>query len=146
LPAGTSQASVQLEAGEEAGSATLDVTLRAGDFPDRDALVVFVFPDEQGELDATDDTATVARAAEGYRYSLRLPPNTYFAIAGIDDDRDDVYFEQGERIGFWRNQDNPVEIVLAAGQTVSGIDFDLIPEVTLAATPPASQARPIPLR
>ena len=146
LPAGTSQASVQLEAGEEAGSATLDVTLRAGDFPDRDALVVFVFPDEQGELDATDDTATVARAAEGYRYSLRLAPNTYFAIAGIDDDRDGVYFEQGERVGFWRNQDNPVEIVLAAGQTVSGIDFDLIPEVTLAATPPASQARPIPLR
>ena len=95
-----------------------------------------MFRNEQGEFDATEDTATDALASQGYAYSIQLDPNTYFVIAGIDDDRDGVYFEHDERIGFWRNQDNLEEIPLAAGQKVTGIDFDLVPDVTVASAPP----------
>lgn len=145
LPVGSSQATLTVDAGG-AGSSTVAVQMRAGALEDQDATVVFIFRDANDQLAATPRTTTVARAADDYSYRISLDENTYFAVAGIDDNRNGEPFDDGERTGFWRNVDNPEEIVVAAGQEVTGIDFDLVPFTTLSSTPPVSNAAPIPLR
>ncbi|XXF79077.1 S8 family serine peptidase [Myxococcaceae bacterium GXIMD 01537] len=109
------------------GSLTVAVRLRVGAGSAQDAVVVFVFQDEQGEWQSAPDLVAPAPAADAYRYAIDLPPRVYFATAAIDDNQNGVFFEEGERVGFWRNRDSVEPIDVRAGETVGGIDFDLIP-------------------
>ena len=123
------------------GTENVIVRLRAGLFPELDATVVFLGLDANGAIDETLSESTTAPAAEGYRYSMRLRTGRYYVVAGIDDDRDEQPFENGERAGFWRNTDNLESIEVLSNSALTGIDFDLAPQASLGAT-----AAPIPLR
>ncbi|WP_164018469.1 S8 family serine peptidase [Pyxidicoccus trucidator] len=117
------------------GTDTVALRLRVGAPSERDALVVFVYQDSLGEWHTAPELATVAPAADAYRYAIDLPPRTYYATAAIDDNQNGQYFEDGERIGFWRNQDSVEPIVVRAGEVVPGIDFDLVPYIPVEASP-----------
>jgi serine protease len=110
------------------GTATVTLEIRVGTTQDLDAVIAFVWEDElTGEWQVEDDTLTIAPAARNYAYSIELEPRTYYALATIDDDQDEQYFEEGERTGFWRNLDDFEAIELSARETITGISFDLLP-------------------
>ncbi|MCP3138229.1 S8 family peptidase [Pyxidicoccus xibeiensis] len=117
------------------GTVPVELLLRVGVPSARDALVAFVYLDEQGNWQTAPELATVALAANGYRYAIDLPPRVYFATAAIDDNQNGVYFEDGERIGFWRNTDSVEPIEVRAGEVVDRIDFDLIPYIPVETAP-----------
>ncbi|MFP2926139.1 S8 family serine peptidase [Pyxidicoccus sp. 3LG] len=117
------------------GTLPLALRFRVGAPSAQDALVAFVYQDELGEWQTAPELTTVALAANGYRYAIDLPPRTYYATAAIDDNQNGVYFEDGERIGFWRNQDSLEPIEVTPGGLVDGIDFDLIPYIPVQTSP-----------
>jgi serine protease len=128
LADGTYTVPLSLTGSGSAGSATVTLEIRVGATQDLDAVVAFVWQDERtGEWDVTEETLTLARAADNYAYSLELEPRTYYALATIDDDQDEQLFEEGERTGFWRNLDDFEPIELSVRETVSDISFDLLP-------------------
>ncbi|MBN1207279.1 MAG: S8 family peptidase [Myxococcaceae bacterium] len=123
------------DTGAEAGTATVAVRIRVGVAADRDAVILFAWQDELKAWHIEEEAAAVVTVASGYQYSIQLPPRTYYTVAGIDDDADGKFFEDGERTGFWRNVDDFEPIPLEVGQTVSGINFDLVPLATIDDTP-----------
>jgi serine protease len=118
--------------GAAAGTATVAVRIRVGVEADRDAVIIFAWQDEQKKWQLQEEAAAVVPASSGYQYSIELPPRTYHAVAGIDDDGDGKFFEDGERTGFWRNVDDFEPIPLEVKQMVTGISFDLVPLAPIA--------------
>ncbi|MFY2564382.1 S8 family peptidase [Corallococcus terminator] len=111
-----------------AGSATVALKIGVGSADDLDAIVAFVWQDAvTGEWEAADEAITVARAARGYDYSLKLEPRTYYVLATIDDDEDGELFEDGERTGFWRNIDSFEPLDVETGASTPNVSFDLLP-------------------
>jgi serine protease len=128
LANGTYTVPLTLTGSGSSGTATVTLEIRVGTTQDLDAVIAFVWQDElTGEWQVEDDTLTVAPAARNYAYSIKLEPRTYYALATIDDDQDEQYFEEGERTGFWRNLDDFEAIELSARETITGISFDLLP-------------------
>jgi serine protease len=123
--------------GAAAGTATVSVKIVVGaPAAQLDAVVAFAWQDALGEWQVTEDTITLAQPKYGYAYSIDMPPQTaYYALATIDDDQDDEFFEDGERTGFWRNVDDFEGVPLAAQQTVTNISFDLVPLAPVDDTP-----------
>lgn len=117
------------------GSTTVTLKLRVGAVAALDAVVVFVYQDANGDWQTSPELTTVARAADSYRYAIDLTPRTYFVAAAIDDNQNGQYFEEGERVGFWRNTDSIEPIEVSEGQTITGIDFALVPFTSVGASP-----------
>jgi serine protease len=117
------------------GSVTVAVRLRVGLGAAQDAAVVLLYLDEQGNWQSGPELVTVAPAADAYRYAIDVPPRLYFVTAAIDDDQDGQFFEDGERVGFWRNLDSVEPIEVPQGGLVDGIDFDLVPLIPVRDAP-----------
>ena len=128
LSNGDHTAQLNLVGANGAGNATVQVKIRVGSAQDKDAVIAFLYEDLQGEwaLDEDEGVALV-KASAGYAYSVPLTPRSYFVLAGIDDDGDGKAFEDGERVGFWRDTVQIEEIELKANQTVKNVNFLLVP-------------------
>ncbi|MFY0523318.1 S8 family serine peptidase [Archangium gephyra] len=116
--------------GDNGDSASVLVKLRVGASQDKDAVIAFAYQDLFGEWQVDEEAVALVPASGGYAYSLKLTPRTYYALATIDDDGDEAYFEEGERVGFWRDATSIEPIVLTASQTVGNISFTLAPYQT----------------
>jgi serine protease len=108
-------------------SATVAVKIQVGSLEDKDIILAFFFDNAAGELDLEEEGLTLVSASSGYAYSMKLSPRTYYAIATIDEDGDEEFFEDGERVGAWRDPANIEPIEVSVSQTVSGINFALAP-------------------
>lgn len=137
LPTGSYLAQVSLSSG--AGNADVLVKFQVGSTQDKDAIIAFAYQDTLGEWQVDDDAVALASASKGYAYSLSLEPHTYFALATIDEDGDKELFEDGERVGFWRDTTSIEPIPLEANTTVSNVSFTLVPYQS--EEPPPSSSR-----
>ncbi|OJH37234.1 S8 family peptidase [Cystobacter ferrugineus] len=113
--------------GDNGQSATVAVKIQVGSIEDKDIILAFFFEDAAGELDLEEEGLTLVSSSSGYSYSMKLTPRTYYAIATIDEDGDEEFFEDGERLGAWRDSANIEPIEVSASRTVSGINFALTP-------------------
>ncbi|HEX8538299.1 MAG TPA: peptidase S8, partial [Cystobacter sp.] len=113
--------------GDNGQSATVSVRIQVGSLEDKDVILAFFFDNAAGELDLEEEGLTLVSASSGYAYSMKLTPRTYYAIATIDEDGDEEFFEDGERVGAWRDPANIEPIAVSVSQTVSGINFALAP-------------------
>jgi len=123
--------------GTAAGNATVSLKITVGaPAASLDAVVAFAWQDSTGEWQVVEETIALAQPKYGYAYSIDMPPQTaYYALATIDDDQDDEFFEDGERVGFWRTVSDFEAIALAAQQIVTGVSFDLVPLAPVDDTP-----------
>jgi serine protease len=137
LATGSYSAQVSLTA-TNGNSADVLVKFQVGSAQDKDAIIAFAYQDAQGEWQVDDDAVALASASKGYAYSLPLVPHTYFALATIDEDGDNQLFEDGERVGFWRDTTSIEPIPLEANETVSNVSFTLVPYQSEEAPPSAS--------
>ena len=113
--------------GDNGQSATVQVKYRVGYLKDQDVLLVFFYVDDSGELTFDEEEGIgLVTAAKAYSYRAQLTPRRYVAYAAIDDDNDGT-LEQGEREGYWRDATNIEPLEVRAGQTLSGVDFALVP-------------------
>ncbi|MGZ3457783.1 MAG: S8 family serine peptidase, partial [Archangium sp.] len=126
LANGSYAAQVHLE-GNNGDSADVLVKFQVGSTQDKDAVIAFAYQDAAGKWQVDDDSVAVVPASGGYAYSMKLTPRTYYALATIDEDGDNQFFEDGERVGFWRDATNVEPIPLAVNQTVNGVSFALVP-------------------
>jgi len=127
LPNGDHTAQLNLVGANGAGNATVSVKIRVGSVQDKDAVIAFLYQDAKGEWAIDDEGVAEVKSSAGYAYSVKLTPRSYFVLAGIDDDGDGTPFEDGERVGFWRDTTQIEEVTLAASQTVKGVNFLLVP-------------------
>jgi serine protease len=127
LPNGDHTAQLNLVGANGAGNATVAVKIRVGSVQDKDAVIAFLYQDLQGEWALDDEGVAEVESAAGYAYSVKLSPRSYFVLAGIDDDGDGTPFEDGERVGFWRDTTQIEEIALKANETVKNVNFLLVP-------------------
>jgi serine protease len=127
LANGEYSATLTLTGANGAGNATVTVRIRVGAREDKDAIIGFAWQDRDGEWQVDDAAVAEVRVSRNYQYSIDLVPHEYYALATIDDDDDGEFFEDTDRSGFWRNVDSFEGIPLATGQTVTGINFDLVP-------------------
>ncbi len=127
LANGEYSATLTVTSATGAGNATVTVRIRVGAREDKDAFIGFAWQDRTGEWQVDDAAVAEVRVARNYQYAIDLVPHEYYALATIDDDEDGTFFEDTDRSGFWRNVDAFEGIPLEAGQTVTGIDFDLVP-------------------
>lgn len=111
-------------------SLSVEVRIQVGTLDDKDIILAFLFEGEDGELDIEQEGFVLVPASRGYTYRLALTPRTYYVIATIDEDGDEELFEDGERVGAWRDAANIDAIQLTRGQTVNGINFALVPTET----------------
>jgi serine protease len=110
----------------EGAAQTLSVRIRVGPSPqDKPARLVFAYEDAQGEWKRGGLVEVLP--SSGYTYSLQLPPGTYYALAAIDENGNQEYFEPGERVGFYPSMSNPEPLVVTAGGRLANIDFALVP-------------------
>jgi serine protease len=123
--------------GAAAGTATVSLKIVVGaPAASLDAVVAFAWQDSLGEWQVEESTITLAQPKYAYAYSIDMRPQTaYYALATIDDDQDNEFFEDGERVGFWRTVSDFEAIPLAAQQIVTGISFDLVPLAPVDDTP-----------
>ncbi|WP_157758290.1 S8 family peptidase [Cystobacter fuscus] len=113
--------------GDNGQSATVAVKIQVGSIEDKDIILAFFFEDAAGDLDLEEEGLALVPSSSGYSYSMKLTPRTYYAIATIDEDGDEEFFEDGERVGAWRDAANIEPIEVSASKTVSGINFALTP-------------------
>ncbi|WP_375771957.1 S8 family peptidase [Archangium gephyra] len=111
-----------------AGSAEVLVKFRVGATQDKDAVVAFLYEDAWGEyqLDEEDGVWLVS-AASGYSYSVSIKPRTYYVLASIDDTGDGKFFEEGDRVGLWRDFTEMQSVNVKQSQMLSNISFSLVP-------------------
>ena len=112
---------------DNGNTATVAVRIQVGAQEDKDIILGFFFEDAQGELDLEEEGLAVLRASAGYVYSLKLKPRTYYVLATINDDGDEDFFDEGDRVGAWRDLANIEALPLSRGQTINGINFALVP-------------------
>jgi serine protease len=121
--------------GAAAGEANVSVKIRVGAAAAQDAFIAFAYQDAAGEWHVDSDAVGAVPARTGYQYTIELEPKTYYTLATIDDDNDGNFFEEGERTGFWRNVDDFEPIVVVTQQTLSNINYDLVPLAPIDDTP-----------
>ncbi|WP_434386911.1 S8 family serine peptidase [Melittangium boletus] len=112
---------------ESGTSQTVAVKFRVGYQTDRDAILIFLYEGTDGELTFDDKEGVgLVTAASQYAYSATLTARTYYVIAAIDDNGNNE-IDDGDRVGYWRDVANVEPIALKAGQTVTGVNFSLVP-------------------
>jgi serine protease len=111
-----------------AGSAEVLVKFRVGATQDKDAVIAFLYEDAQGEYQIDEeDGAWLVPAGTGYSYSVSLKPRTYYVLASIDDTGNGKYFEEGDRVGLWRDFTDMEAVDVKESQTLKNVSFSLVP-------------------
>ncbi|MFE8602235.1 S8 family serine peptidase [Archangium violaceum] len=142
LPNGNYVAQLTLRATTGTGSADVLVKFRVGASQDKDAVIAFAYKDLFGEWKVDDAGVALVPASGGYSYSLKLPPRSYYALATIDDDEDNEFFEEGERVGFWRDATQMESIEVKTEQLVKDVSFTLVPYRSTEEEPAAVVGQP----
>lgn len=106
------------------GNAQVALRIRAGATQEKDAAVVAVYLD--GEEWKVGGEAW-ARAAKGHAYDLNTGAGTFFVLAAVDDDGDDEWFEDGERVGFWPTTSAPEFLEVPDNTRLIDANFALVP-------------------
>lgn len=127
LAVGTYLAQVDLTGASGAGSAQVLVKFRVGSTETKDAVLAFAYLDAAGEVQIDDDGIGTVSAAGGYSYSTKITARDYLVLACIDDTGEGDYFDDGDRVGFWRDTTQVETVTVTKGQTVNGISFTLVP-------------------
>jgi serine protease len=118
----------QLALASSVGSAEVLVKFRVGATQDKDAVIAFLYKDALGEWQLDDeDGAWLVPAQGNYSYSVSLKPRTYYVLASIDDTGDGKFFEDGDRVGVWRDFTEMEPLEVKKSQTVQNISFALVP-------------------
>ena len=111
-----------------AGSAEVLVKFRVGATQDKDAVIAFLYEDAQGEYQIDDeDGAWLVTSGSGYSYSVSIKPRTYYVLASIDDTGNGKYFEEGDRVGLWRDFADMEAVDVKESQTLKNVSFSLVP-------------------
>ncbi|RJS20142.1 peptidase S8 [Corallococcus sp. H22C18031201] len=126
LPVGDYVAQLTLTA-SPGGTANVLVKFKVGSLQDKDALIAFAYQDKTGAWQVDKDAVLLVPATGGYHYSAKLTPHTYYALATIDEDGDGELFEDGERVGYWRDATEFESFDVKTGITVQDISFSLAP-------------------
>lgn len=127
LAPGSYVAQVDLAGASGAGNAQVLVKFRVGATDEKDAVIGFAYLDAAGEVQVDDDGIAQVSAAGGYNYNVKLTPHDYLVLASIDDTGEGGYFDDGDRVGFWRDTTQVETVPVTKGQTTSGISFTLVP-------------------
>lgn len=90
---------------------------------DRPAMVIFYARDAQGEWEPA--YRKVVHHEDDHRFEMRVAPGTYLVMASVDEDGNDWFFEEGERMGAWPLREQPMELTVVEGVPLSGINFTL---------------------
>lgn len=138
LSAGNHAAVVSLSS--SGGSAQVAVTVKAGAATvDKDAVLALAYFDENTMQWTAQNGGTVS-AASNYAYTFDATPGAYWVVAGVDEDGDGEFFEEGERSGIYPTMDSPTEVTLTSGAQVSNVDFALIPFKSVGSMPPPTKS------
>ncbi|MBK7857674.1 MAG: S8 family peptidase [Archangiaceae bacterium] len=123
-------ASASLSVGSNGGNATVTLKLRSGGASgaQRSAAIALVYLDTAGMWQVK---ATAEAMPSGFTWSLGSEPGKYY-LFGVQDSNGNGDFEDNEPLGFYPNNDSPKELVLAAGDSLSGLDFTLAPLTNLS--------------
>lgn len=127
LAAGSYVAQLDLTGASGAGNAQVLVKFRVGATDEKDALIGFAYLDAAGEVQVDDDGVALVPAGGGYNYNVKLDPHDYLVLASIDDTGEGDYFDDGDRVGFWRDTTQVETVTVTKGKTTSGISFTLVP-------------------
>lgn len=127
LAPGSYVAQIDLTGASGAGSAQVLVKFRVGATDEKDAVIGFAYLDAAGEVQVDDDGIALVPASGGYNYSLKMTPRDYLVLASIDDTGEGDYFDDGDRVGFWRDTTQVETVTVTRGKTTSGISFTLVP-------------------
>ncbi|AFE07003.1 S8A family peptidase [Corallococcus coralloides DSM 2259] len=127
LAPGSYVAQIDLTGASGAGTAQVLVKFRVGATETKDAIIGFAYLDAAGEVQVDDDGIALVPASGGYNYSLKMTPRDYLVLASIDDTGEGDYFDDGDRVGFWRDTTQVETVTVTRGKTTSGISFTLVP-------------------
>ncbi|CAM3315985.1 S8 family serine peptidase [Corallococcus sp. ZKHCc1 1396] len=127
LAVGSYVAQVDLTGASGAGSAQVLVKFRVGATEGKDAVLAFAYLDAAGEVQIDDDGIGTVSGAGGYEYTTKLTPRDYLVLASIDDTGEGDYFDDGDRVGFWRDTTQVETVAVTKGQKTPGISFTLVP-------------------
>ncbi|MCY1074435.1 S8 family serine peptidase [Archangium lansingense] len=142
LSNGNYVAQLTLKATTGTGSAEVLVKFRVGASQDKDAVIAFAYKNLLGEWKVDEEGVALVPADSGYSYALELPSRTYYALATIDDDEDGEFFEEGERVGFWRDATELEPIEVKKDQVVKDISFTLVPYRSTEEEPTSTVGQP----
>lgn len=126
LETGDYSADVSLDAGD-AGLVSVRVNFKVGmNLGGKPVVVGVVYENARGEWEAP--AAILVNSAESFGYRIDgLPPRAeYYVLAGVDEDEDEEYFEDGERFGMFRSIAQPQPVPVQAGKITGGVDFAVI--------------------
>ncbi|RKH00040.1 S8 family peptidase [Corallococcus carmarthensis] len=127
LPAGNYVAQLDLTGASGAGTAQVLVKLRVGVNDGKNAFIAFAYLDAAGEVQIDDDGIGPVAASGGYNYSMKMTPRDYLVLASIDDTGEGDFFDDGDRVGFWRDTTQVETVTVTKGTTTSDISFTLVP-------------------
>ncbi len=123
-----------IEVTSNGGNATVNARIRAGaSLGNKSATLALVYQDAQGEWQAAGGGEVTP--GQSFAYKFEVPAGKYYAIAAVDDNGNGEFFDEGERVGLFRNMDSPEEIEVTNGQTTGKIDFALVPVGAVDSTP-----------
>ena len=120
-------AQIDLTGASGAGNAQVLVKFRVGATDEKDAVIAFAYLDAAGEVQIDDDGIGTVSGTNGYNYSTKITPRDYLVLASIDDTGEGDYFDDGDRVGFWRDTTQVETVTVTKGKTTSGVSFTLVP-------------------
>ncbi|MGE6758121.1 S8 family peptidase [Corallococcus interemptor] len=127
LAAGSYVAQIDLTGASGAGNAQVLVKFRVGATDEKDAVIAFAYLDAAGEVQIDDDGIGTVSGTNGYNYSAKITPRDYLVLASIDDTGEGDFFDDGDRVGFWRDTTQVETVTVTKGKTTSGVSFTLVP-------------------
>ncbi|RKH09857.1 peptidase S8 [Corallococcus praedator] len=127
LAAGSYVAQLDLTGASGAGTAQVLVKFRVGATSGKDAVIAFAYLDAAGEVQIDDDGIGTVSGSGGYSYTTKLTPHEYLVLASIDDTGEGEYFDDGDRVGFWRDTTQVETVEVTKGTKTTGISFTLVP-------------------
>ncbi|RYZ39413.1 MAG: peptidase S8 [Myxococcaceae bacterium] len=127
LAPGSYVAQIDLTGASGAGTAQVLVKFRVGATSGKDAVIAFAYLDAAGEVQIDDDGIGTVSGSGGYNYTTKLTPHEYLVLASIDDTGEGDYFDDGDRVGFWRDTTQVETVEVIKGQKNTGVSFTLVP-------------------
>ncbi|RKG89851.1 S8 family serine peptidase [Corallococcus terminator] len=127
LAAGSYVAQIDLTGASGAGTAQVLVKFRVGATSGKDAVIAFAYLDAAGEVQIDDDGIGTVSGSGGYEYTTKLTPHEYLVLASIDDTGEGEYFDDGDRVGFWRDTTQVETVEVIKGKKNTDISFTLVP-------------------
>ena len=127
LAAGSYVAQIDLTGASGAGNAQVLVKFRVGATDEKDAVIAFAYLDAAGEVQIDDDGIGTVSGTNGYNYSAKITPRDYLVLASIDDTGEGDFFDDGDRVGFWRDTTQVETVTVTKGKTTSDVSFTLVP-------------------